>query len=105
MSVGDRMGRRVWLSWGAIFAGAACLISCDAVIGIPGDLRDRAANGALREGRFGTLPGDPLTVKGPDGAPLVLSRAALERRGPEGAPGCAQGLCLRGSLSARGGGQ
>lgn len=105
MSVGDRMGRRGWLSWGATFAGAACLISCDAVIGIPGDLRDRAANGTLREGRFGTLPGDPLTVKGPDGAALVLSLTALERRAPEGAAGCAQGLCVRGSLAARGGGQ
>jgi len=93
---------------GGIAACATGLLSCDAALGIPGDLRDRAANGTLREGGFGALHGGTQAATGPDGATIWLQGAALSREVAEGEPSCVKGLCLRGSLSSRratGGGQ
>jgi hypothetical protein len=79
-------------------------VGCDAVLGIPGDLRDREANGAIRAGGLSTLQGGPVSAKTKAGATLWLEGAALERRAPSNAPvGCAGGLCLRGTLSTGGG--
>lgn len=102
MSAGDRRGRRGWLLLGGIAACATGSLSCDAALGIPGDLRDRAANGTLREGGFGTLSGGPLSATGPGGVTLSLRGAALSRRVATEGPSCVKGLCLRGSLSSHG---
>jgi hypothetical protein len=97
---GDRtkQARFGWL--GALAALVSAAAGCDAILGIPGELRDKEAGaGVLRDGRLGTVHGGAVAAEG-----LRLSGAALTRRAPD-SPGkaCAGALCVTGSLDTRGG--